>query len=111
MKYELKLDIDSRKLPEKEIAKRLYYIRKILKYTKLYTFKNRTKHGWHIRIVFHSDVELDDKDIVFLQLLLLSDYKREIFGWMRIRSGIKSKWNVLFSAKTDSNGKVISNER
>jgi hypothetical protein len=68
-----------------------------------------TAHGRHFTINFTTDKKLTDADIVFLQLLLFSDWKRELHNWLRVRSGCK-KWNVLYRQKFDSKGRLISKE-
>jgi len=107
MIYELKLDIDGSLGPRKmlEIGKRFMVVRTLLG-AKLKDVKQvKTKNGFHVYIRFETNVELDDKDIVFLQLLLLSDWRREIFNWRRVKSNLK-KWNVLFKKKY----KVVNGE-
>jgi hypothetical protein len=69
-----------------------------------------TTHGRHFTIGFTTDKRLTDADIVFLQLLLFSDWKRELHNWLRVRSGCK-KWNVLYKQKFNSRGRLISSEK
>jgi len=109
MKVELKIDIDG-KLNEKEIVKRLFLLQKFLQFKGIGIDKKKTKHGWHLRFGFTTERELDDRDIVFLQLFLGSDRNREMFNWLRVKSGC-TKWNVLFKEKIDAKGKVISKEQ
>jgi hypothetical protein len=72
--------------------------------------KKKTKHGLHLRISFDSDKKLDDRDIIFGQLICMSDYRREIFNWLRAMSGCKH-FNALFKFKVDSNNKLLSCEK
>lgn len=59
----------------------------------------RTPHGYHIKIEIRQD--LDDIDILILQLLLGSDYRREFFNYQRIKAGVKN-WNILFDKKENT---------
>jgi len=67
---------------------------------------HHTKNGFHVRM--HCDNEIDDKTAVFMQLALGSDYRREVFNWLRIERGCKD-WNILFSTKTIVNkvGQIV----
>jgi hypothetical protein len=119
--HTLKLDLDkptkerayslhAQKQQEKEILKRLEMAIKFFQF-KIFTIKSsKTKHGKHIMIVFTSPKKITDADIVFLQLLLLSDWKRELFNWLRVRSDCK-KWNVLYKQKFNSKGRLVSCEK
>ena len=109
MQYELKLDIDRPKIPEKQLAERLMSLHRFLQFTNPQIVKRRTKHGWHIRIYFQTEQKLDNVDIVFFQLFLGSDGNREMFNFLRVKSGCKH-WNVLFSGKVDAKGKLLSKE-
>lgn len=59
----------------------------------------RTKQGHHIYIGIAN--KLSNRDIIFLQLLLGSDFRRECWYWKQIKyTKLKNKiWNVLFSFK------------
>lgn len=81
-----------------ELAKRLALIGKYVEMLNLTTDTKRTRNGLHIRIRFRCPEGIDDKDIVILQLLLLSDWKREMFNFFRVRNRF-TKWNVLFRNK------------
>lgn len=108
MRIELKLDIDG-KFEEKEIIKRLAMLHKFLKARDFSIDKKKTRHGHHLRISFTTLRELDDRDIVFLQLFCGSDRNREMFNFLRVKSGSKY-WNALFREKINSEGKLISQE-
>ena len=109
MTVELKIDIDGH-LDEKEIVKRMFLLKKFLQFKGLGIDKKKTKHGCHLRISFNRKKEIDDRDIVFLQLYLGSDRNREMFNWLRVKSGAKH-WNALFRTKVDSNNKMLSYEQ
>jgi len=112
--YTLKLDLDDPNSAVSEqvwgiIYHRLTAVEKFFRMKNINTVTKLTKHGSHDIITFTTDKQLTDYDIVFLQLLLLSDWKRELFNWLRVRSGCK-KWNVLYKQKFDKNMKLISRE-
>lgn len=108
MKHELLLDID-RKLSEKTLIRKMNLLKQIFKFKFNHYTKKKTAHGVHVRLFFNSDLKLKDNDIVFFQLFLGSDYKRELFNLRRVIAGLKN-WNVLFNAKYNSKGKMISCE-
>ena len=113
-KYELKLDFDfkprSARKFGKEIADKLKFLTSFFGIRVIDVKVYETNKGLHLYISIYSSVELDDRDIVVLQLALGSDYKREIFNWLRVRSEQNFKhWNVLFRVKY-KNGAVVSRE-
>jgi DNA primase catalytic subunit len=55
-----------------------------------------TENGYHVRM--YCDNNIDDKTACFMQLALGSDYRREVFNWLRIERGCKN-WNLLFGRK------------
>lgn len=105
--YTLKLDIDSKsKRVKSEIAKRMVFLQKFLGNKSFKIKEVETKKGYHIEITFKPKIDLDDKDLVFMQLLLLSDWKRELLNWVRVKNNLKN-WNVLFNKKFRmKNGKL-----
>lgn len=110
--YELLIDVDFK--PEivkfaKEFAYRLYLLSRMGVYTESVEVYETNK-GLHIYVYVYSKLELDNKDIIILQLILNSDYKRELFNFKRVKSGIKKGWNVLFKVKFE-NGKKVSEEK
>jgi hypothetical protein len=107
--YCLKLDVDG-KLNEGLLTDRMKMLHKFHLMDNMKFQKAKTKHGWHIRISFNSTRQLNDRDIVFLQLFCLSDYKRELFNMFRVWNNCKH-WNILFSGKVDSNNKLLSCEK
>ena len=113
-RYELKLDFDfkprSAKRFAKEIANKLNFLASYFSISVTDVKVYETNKGLHVYISLYSNVELTDEDIVVLQLALGSDYKRELFNWLRVRSNDKFKhWNVLFKVKY-KNGVIVSKE-
>lgn len=102
MRYVLKIDIDRKRKVDKLARNIVNRIKPILRYASISIADIRayeTRRGYHIELEIDAPL-LDNKDIVFLQLLLLSDWKREIFNWLRIRSSEQlTSWNILFDAK------------
>jgi hypothetical protein len=92
------------------IFHRLKTIQRFFRMRKMSVSISATKNGRHVTINFDSGKKITDADIVFLQLMLFSDWKRELFNWLRIRSGCK-KWNVLYKQKFDSRMRKISEEK
>lgn len=58
----------------------------------------KTKKGFHFYIYIKKEIELNDPEKVFIQLLLGSDWLRELRNINRISKGDKN-WNLLFSEK------------
>ena len=58
----------------------------------------KTKRGYHLEL--YIDKSLADFEIVFFQLLFLSDYIRETINLHRVKCKEKG-WNVLFDEKLD----------
>lgn len=58
-----------------------------------------TKHGYHIYIYIKN--RLSNQDIVFLQAILQSDFRRECYYWDRIKYPVlpNKEWNILFMRK------------
>lgn len=102
-KYELLIDIDYKpkrwnRWCEEFVSKlRFASINLGLEIGKVKVYE--TNKGLHIYIDVYSELKLNSKDICFIQLLLGSDYKRELFNWIRIRGRYRGKWNVLFINK------------
>lgn len=59
----------------------------------------KTRRGYHIELEIKNKV--NDYELVALQCLMQSDYKREMFNLLRVHSGKfpKQSWNVLFKKK------------
>jgi hypothetical protein len=117
----LKLDLDNEQTEPVYIYKnkisfsdlavfnRLKTVQRFFRMRKITADIKPTKHGRHVTISFDSDKKITDADIVFLQLMLLSDWRRELFNWLRIRSNAK-KWNVLYKQKFNSKMRLVSKE-
>jgi len=109
MRYELKLDLDN-PVDVVSVGKRFVVVKKFFQIKPEFAIVEKTtRHGRHVTITFDSEKVLRDEDICFLQLLLGSDWRREMFNWLRVRSGCK-KWNVLFKKKYNSKMQLISKE-
>ena len=67
----------------------------------------RTSNGWHVYLTVANRMTQDD--IVFLQLMLGSDYRREAYSYLRLHSGVRD-WNFLFQRKYDGDHNIISKE-
>src|SRR3989304_4479786 len=95
------------------IAKRSFVFKKfgiIIK--RILVFK--TFKGWHIYFEIMDDEEwkkMTKQDIIFLQAIIGSDFKREVFNWMRAKSGMGKEWNLLFIRKYNAKGELISEEK
>jgi len=106
MEMELKIDIDKkdkREFMERFTAFYRYFKPKVISYD-----IKETKKGYHVRLSIDFPFDYRDEDIVFIQLLLGSDWKRELLNYFRVKNGI-SKWNVLFNKKFRikiENGKI-----
>ena len=62
------------------------------------TIERSTNNHIHGIVKITTTAKLDDKDIIILQLLMNSDYKREMFNFLRVRAHVKN-WNILFKKK------------
>ncbi|MEM4483764.1 MAG: hypothetical protein QXS19_07595 [Candidatus Methanomethylicia archaeon] len=102
MRYVLKIDIDRKRKVNRLARDIVNRIKHISRYASISIADIRayeTRRGYHIELDIDAPL-LDNKDIAFLQLLLLSDWKREIFNWLRARSSEQlMSWNILFDAK------------
>lgn len=65
---------------------------------------DRTRHGYHMEVEFRSRTKISPVDLVLVQALLGSDWKRECFNARRARSLSRQpamwrrapRWNVLY---------------
>lgn len=62
----------------------------------------KTKKGYHIYI--NVDMELSNYEIIIIQLVLMSDWLRELRNYNRAKAGDRY-WNLLFNTKI-KNGHV-----
>lgn len=107
----MKIDLDSKTFKAiVRVGQRFVILRKYFKIMDYKITEKETKNGKHITIRFKSKAKFTDSDLVFLQLWLGSDWKREFFNYLRVRAGWKN-WNVLFKRKFDSKMRVLSEER
>lgn len=91
----IKIDYDTHKKTFNRINNVIYFLR-----LDVYDCKvQRTKRGWHVELYIKNKV--NDWELVILQLLMQSDYKREMFNLLRVHSGKfkNQSWNVLFKKK------------
>jgi hypothetical protein len=95
IKLEIKLDIDERRKGVRRIRKVIELLGLKVKYWETY----RTNGGWHHYIGVEN--RLSDLELCLIQALMGSDFKRECFNFLRIRSGkfAGQSWNVLFKRK------------
>jgi hypothetical protein len=98
-----------------EIGRRLRLLETILGIEVEEVKIRETAKGFHVYITTSEPFEPQPETIVAIQLILMSDWKREVFNLSRIiearkRGDIdKTNWNVLFAVKV-RNGKVVSRE-
>jgi len=114
-KYTLKLDFDFKpknlKKFAEEFVNKLDFIRYVMGIYVESVEVYETSKGLHIYVYVFTKRQLTNQDIVVLQLALGSDYKRELFNWVRVRQNNDIKhWNILFRRKYE-NGKLVSMER
>lgn len=93
MKSEIKLDMDEK---NKSFFEDLALLSRFFNFRIKGIKAVKTRHGKHVRIWI--DRVFEPEDIVFFQIFLGSDKKRELFNWLRVRSGCE-RWNVLFKEK------------
>lgn len=98
---EIKLDIDEKlnlaELVEK-LEQRMYFIRKeVAPHLVLVKICSTTK-GYHIYL--NTGDKRSDYEVILIQALLGSDWRREIFNYRRVRRGqTMQNWNILFVSK------------
>lgn len=108
MQYEIKLDVDSKRIDPKakasKIANKIKFLSNIIDLRVVNVRVFETGKGYHIYIDVDTPAKFDAKDITFLQLLLQSDWKREVYNWLRARADVQlPNWNVLFQIKFSNN--------
>ena len=109
----LRLDFD---FPDWELVKTIFKKREFVLSSLDLTVKDvlvsKTSKGFHLYLTLNREVSKET--LIFLQLALGSDYKREVFNWRRfVMLGLPLTYNVLFYekyAKEDSNLKLVSQE-
>jgi len=117
-KYEILVDIDFKPDVHKfcnDLVEKMTFLHRymgiVFKELKVY----ETAKGYHLYFGADSAEELTPMDIVFIQLALGSDYKREVFNWRRVKGWLEGDelspgWNTLFMVKYRG-GKVVSIEQ
>lgn len=74
-------------------------------YRKSFIKFRATQHGYHIKVSIFQ--ELEKIEIILLQALCGSDWKREVFNFIRLKQG--RFHNILFEKKYRK-GKLVSSE-
>lgn len=82
-----------------DLLERVSMVRSILSIRPHMLRIDKTKHGYHLVIVWSET--LSKAETVAIQAILGSDYKRELLNLMRVRSKAKGKfceqfWNILY---------------
>lgn len=90
------VDIDRKKSPTLERIRR---VSRVIGVSVDWACIARSSSGrWHLIVRWKE--RFSDMERIAVQLMLGSDWKREMHGFYRLRSGTKSKrWNFLFSEK------------
>ncbi len=100
--YLIKLDIDGKDANPvdvgNEIGFKLKKLSDVLDVTVEKISVYETKNGYHVYIEISTDIELDGKDVTFIQLFLGSDCYRELYNYVRCKIPNYSgkSFNVLF---------------
>jgi len=104
------LDIDRKRISAREFAERMHFITMFvsIEFKKLSVYE--THKGLHIYL-WCKDKKPSPQETVVIQLALGSDYRREIFNWLRVKDDTEdARWNILFQGKYNGNGKRVSQE-
>ena len=108
----LKMDFDFKK-NFKEFLERMSVAYFLLDLHPIKSEIYETQHGYHVYVYLAEN--LDNWEIVAVQAILGSDFKRECFNLNRIKrepyKNSHRKWNLLFKRKWDHQGKLISSEK
>lgn len=88
----------------RDIARRLQMLARVLGLRYEWIRYDRTQHGWHMEIGFQYLTKLSPTEIVLVQSVLGSDWKRELFNARRARDLSRHpalwrrapRWNVLY---------------
>lgn len=107
----LKMDLDIRDFEKVSdiVSKRCGAVLNILKIKPNAVTVRSTARGYHIFLEIEG--EYTSFDLCFLQMALGSDYKREVFNYMRFKNSLSKDWNLLFSKKVDEKGNILSVEK
>jgi len=104
------LDIDRKRISAREFAERMRFISifTAIEFKRLTIYE--THKGLHVYL-WCKDKKPSPQEKVVIQLALGSDYRREIFNWLRVKDNTEdARWNILFQGKYDDNGKRVSRE-
>ena len=109
----LRLDFD---FPDWELVKTIFkkreFVLSSLDLTVQDALVSKTSKGFHLYLTLSREVSKET--VIFLQLALGSDYKREVFNWRRfVMLNVPLTYNVLFYEKyvrEDSGLKLVSQE-
>jgi hypothetical protein len=93
---ELKIDID--KKDKRDFMRRYQALYRYFRFNLIDYEIAETRKGYHIRLIIDFPFKVTSEEIVLLQLLLGSDWKREMLNYLRVKNGIDD-WNKLFIAK------------
>lgn len=100
---QIKLDIDKYCISNQQVA-RINKIITLLKLDILFVEVHRSQNKKY-HIILHCANKITDYELVCIQALMGSDYKRECFNLLRVKSNKfkKQSWNVLFLKKFQIN--------
>jgi len=93
---ELKIDID--KKDKRDFMRRYQALYRYFRFNLVDYEIAETRKGYHIRLIIDFPFKVTSEEIVLLQLLLGSDWKREMLNYLRVKNGIED-WNKLFNVK------------
>jgi hypothetical protein len=93
----LKIDIDDKGQGVEEFIRRLRFVKCFVRITGVDV--KETRKGFHFRVMTEEDLEA--WEVLVLQAILGSDFKRELFNYLRVRKGLRN-WNILFNKKKDA---------
>lgn len=95
----LKLDLDTARLA-REPFERMDFLMRLLRLHPIVTCIRRTRHGWHVMLTVRETLE--PLEVVAIQAIAGSDWRRESFNTMRVRAWPKlsrfwrARWNTLY---------------
>lgn len=112
---EIKLDFDDvSSVPQKDtyflnyfyssvsgMSRKIMWIFSILNIDYKYKFLKSSKSGKGFHVLIETEKDISDLEIVAIQAIIGSDYKRETFNLNRVRQGETKYWNLLFSSSAD----------
>lgn len=94
-------DIDTARCPTLE---RVFRLARVLGVGIVWIRLDRSHSGrWHLLVKWRA--RFSKLEMIAIQAILGSDFKREAFNLYRVRSGVRSRrWNFLFESKLDLGG-------